>query len=515
MNKFLVYNFSGEVDEISHLFPSERFAKIAGLARRHGKDVTIMDRANFYDLKTFGSDYMQNLGDLSFRDSNPAYQSGVDREAQEIARGQFDCVFVNLWHGTGFKFTVDLLTSLKAIDPAVMTIGIGPKVDWFTEHILRLTGNGLDALVTGLGYNAVEAIMRGDKIEATPNVMFVSGGRVVENPKETIDVDDYPPPLYDEAVYAHIAEKVPIYSLALSNQACPNRCVFCVRPENYGRKVSKRAVPAVLREAQDLLETRGCTHFRVEDSTPPPQALTALAEAILSSSLKGRLTLSAFSRVDMNKDENFELMKQAGFVSLFFGLESLDDDVLKRLRKGITYAAMKRTLRKAHDAGIHTVGSFIFPTPGETRNSMDTTLGRIRELKPYLDSVVVLPAGAYPATEWGKNPQDFDIRLADDYITEAVIYPIKYLVPIKYWKPLPFSYRLLDRDAEDVTFADIVKVQEEFVGTIRQDFGIPGVPDYYFLVAHLIGRDPAQTSRDIVTCMMERDYEGMRKLFVG
>lgn len=513
MNTFLVYNFSGEVDEISHLFPSERFAKIAAIAAGHGKSVTVRDLANFQDLADVGPDFMKLLGELSFHDRAADYDALVNREAAFIADGGFDVVFLNLWHGTGFKFTMDMLTGLRELAPDIRVFGIGPKVDWFNEHILTLTGSKLNGLVTGLGYNAVDAIVRGLPLDQTPNLMSWHGGTVRKSEKATIDADKTPPPLYDDAVYRHLDRKVPVYSITLSNQACPNRCVFCVRPENYGRKVVRREVPVVLDEIRHLHTSRGVTHFRIEDSTPPRRALTELAQAIAASDLKGRVTFSAFSRIDMNREENFELMKEAGFISLFFGLESLDDDVLVRLRKGITYEAASQTLRKAHDAGIRTVGSFIFPTPGETRRSMETTLKRIGELNTCLDSVVVLPAGAYPSTEWGKHPEQFDIRLADDYIQQALIYPIKYLVPIHLWKPLPFSYRLLGKGAESVTFADIVKVQGEFVGTIRETYRIPGVPDYYFLIAHLLGRQPAEVSQEIVTCMIERDYARLDRLF--
>ena len=102
-------------------------------------------------------------------------------------------------------------------------------------------------------------------------------------------------------------------------------------------------------------------------------------------------------------------MAEAGILSLFFGLESLDDERLATLQKGFEYEAIRETLTRAHAAGIRTVGSFIFPTPGETEKSMQTTLAHLRELRPLLDSAVVLPAGVYPPTEWGVHPERYGI----------------------------------------------------------------------------------------------------------
>jgi len=513
MNKFLVYNFSGEVDEISHLFPLERLARIAAIIKKQGKEVSIIDRANFHDLMTLGEAFMQNLGSLSFHESNPSYEARLREEAERIRDEEADCIFMYLWHGTGFKFSLDLLSILKELDPHLKVYGIGQKVDEFTRHIFRFTGGQLDGLVTGLGYNAIEHIVQGRHAGHIPNTILRSGDRVIEMDKETIQVDEFPPPVYDEQTYRNVKKKVPIYPITLSNQACPNRCVFCIRPANYGRTVKRRKIETVLRELKDLRFDHGVTHFRVEDSTPPRGSLTQLAAAIVDSDLCGDIALSAFCRVDKNSTEDFGLMREAGFVSLFFGLESLDDDNLRRLKKGIDYASIAQTLKKAHDAGIHTVGSFIFPTPGETRKSMRNTLDRILQLREFLDSAVVLPAGVQPHTEWARRADSFGIKLGDNYIDDGVIYPIKYLVPLKHWKPFPFSYPLMGRTADEVQFDDVVRIQEEFIRKIRQEFRIPGIPDYYFLIADLLKREPQQLIEELVGCMMKRDYEAMRTLF--
>ncbi len=513
MDSFLVYNFSGELSEVSHLFPNERLAKIAAIVKAEGKEITIIDRANFHDMITLGSDYMENLGKLSFYESNELYKKVVEREAREIAGGGFDCIFMNLWHGAGFKFSVDLLNAIKGLNPAVKIYGIGQKVDWFTEHILRLGHGNWDGLITGLGYNAVENIVAGREFKDSPNVIFSAGAKVVSNPRETISTDSYPGAVYDPQVYSNINHKLPVYSLTLSNQACPNRCVFCVRPGNYGREVENRDISVVLDELKDLRFNQGVRHFRIEDSTPPKNSLTELAEAIVSSGLQQDISLSAFSRVDMNSAEDFPLLREAGFVSLFFGLESLDDDNLKRLRKGFTFKTVGATLEKAHSVGIKTVGSFMFPTPGETRESMENTLQRIALLRPVLDSVLVLPAAVPPSTEWGKRPADFGIRFSKNYIEESIIYPVKYELPIEHWRPFPFTYDLEGVPAEKVTFADIARLNTEFTSRIRNEIGIPRIPDYYFLLADFVREDPEKTWKTIVGCLMKRDYERLRDFF--
>jgi hypothetical protein len=511
----LIYNFSGELEDILHLFPNERLARTAAVLRATGCAATVWDRANFDDLIRIGPAFMENLGELAFEDTNATYESAVRAEAALVLAGGFDGVLVNLWHGTGFKFSVDLARSLKAAKPSLPIYGIGQKVDWFSRHILDLTGNALDGLVTGLGYDAVRRLAAGDAPKDIPDLVVRDGTGILVSPRQVLNVDDFPSPEYGPDVYRNIGAKVPIYPLTLSNQACPNECAFCVRPENYGRRVRRRAIAPVLAEVRERLE-HGVTHFRIEDSTPPRGALTDLAKAVIQEGLKGRVWLGGFCRVDSNSEEDFGLLREAGVLSLFFGIESLDDAVLHRLRKGIDYDTIRATLRKAHETGIYTVGSLMFPTPGETRDSMRVTLDRLAELRPHLDAVLVLPAGVYPPTDWGRHPERYGIRLAPDYLRQGVVYPVKLLVPMRHWKPFPFAYDLMGEPAERVTFADIVRVQEEFLERVRRGLGYPPVPDHYVLMAHQVGKDPGKLAGDLIGRVIRRDYEGIcRELSVA
>lgn len=515
MNRVLIYNFSGEVDEIFHLFASERLARIAAVVAQCGKQPQIVDRANFEDIINLGATFMENLGSLSFYESSDLYENVLRQEADFVLDRNADCMFMNLWHGTGFKFSIDLLALLKQRAPELQVYGIGQKVDEFEEHIFQFTNGNLDGLVTGLGYDTVARIVSGAPKNQIPNLIFESDAKAAVTPKQPVDVDDCPEPIYRGSVYEKIGEKAPIRSITLSNQACPNRCAFCVRPAVYGRIVRKRSISSVMQELTQLHFEDGITHFRVEDSTPPRESLTALAKAVVESELHGRIRLSGFSRVDSNSMEDFPLLHEAGVVSLFFGVESLDDETLPMLNKGTTREAISRTLKKTHDAGILTVGSFIFPSPGATRRSMETTLSGIAELKPWLDSVLVLPAGVQPQTDWYRNPASYGIKLAENYIREGVIYPLKYMVPVRDWKPFPFSYGLMGKEADQVTFEDIVSVYEEFLDRVRNGLKLPGMPDFYFLIADMLKRDPVEVSRAIIGCMMRRDYQGMRTLFNG
>src|SRR3989339_637494 len=81
------------------------------------------------------------------------------------------------------------------------------------------------------------------------------------------------------------------------------------------------------------------------------------------------------SRVDvLNDKELLLLMKKSGCHTIHFGLESGDDEILKKYNKGITQEDMKKTFALCRDVGIKTMGYFIIGLPGENKESIIKTI---------------------------------------------------------------------------------------------------------------------------------------------
>ena len=513
MSRILVYNMSGELDDLSHLFPNERLARLGAILRGGGADAEVWDRANLFSLASIGGETLSDLGNLDYLETSELHRAHVEAETARILGGGFDVVLLNLWHGSGFKFTADLARSLREAKPGIRLYGVGQKVDWFKEHILELPGNALDGLLSGLGYNAAARIAAHGVLTPGPNAIIAApeGPKIWD--KVAFQVDDFSDPSYGPKHYRGITGKLPVHPVTLSNQACPNFCRFCLRPDNYGRDNIPRSVDRVFHEILGVFQGTGVRHFRVEDSTPPAGTMTQLALRILDSPMAGEVRLSGFSRVDTNRDEDFTILREAGMLALFFGIESMDPETLAALGKGFDPDQVQSTIEAVHAAGIATVGSFIYPAPGQTRAQLNRNLAGIERLCGTLDSLIALPAGVYPLTEWGRHPARYKIELEDDFIAKAAIFPIKHIQPMHLWPDPPFRYEVLGKAAADVRFADIVAAFEEFLGVVRQDMGFPGMPDYYYLLADLLGRPPGDAVPQMVKRMVTRDYSGLAGAF--
>jgi radical SAM superfamily enzyme YgiQ (UPF0313 family) len=84
--------------------------------------------------------------------------------------------------------------------------------------------------------------------------------------------------------------------------------------------------------------------------------------------------LSNGIRVDRCDEQLLSAMYDVGFYSIYFGVESGDDQVLKRIRKGITVEQVKEAVHTAKKIGYHVALFTIIGLPGSSVESEEKTL---------------------------------------------------------------------------------------------------------------------------------------------
>ncbi len=86
------------------------------------------------------------------------------------------------------------------------------------------------------------------------------------------------------------------------------------------------------------------------------------------------LSWTCNSRVDYVDEEMLHLMGKAGCNLISWGIESANEQILKKAAKGYRLEQAPRALRWAHKAGIKNWGYFIIGLPGETVESIKETM---------------------------------------------------------------------------------------------------------------------------------------------
>jgi len=546
--RYLIYNFSGTAGDLYQLVPDKFLATLcAVLNRDEPGSAQVWDRGNLIDsqqlqpsgvlraaLNRAGGRLFSNLrrngkvsaldktlfgalNALAGRKADGAARRLMEQDADRILSEDPQAVFLNLRHGPGFLDTVALAQILCFKRPDIRLIAIGHRASWFARELAEVYEE-FDTFVVGpSSYGTMAALARGEDPADLPNVAYRRGGQVLSTPREFREnLTDGVIPDYSPVSYKGIAAQLPLRELVLANEACPFSCYFCPRPLTYGTRWKARNPACVVDEIEHHIRYGGVRCFRFSDSTPPPGTLSAIARELVQRGLdRERLHLSAFGRLNRHLREDYSLLRSAGFEAMFFGVESGSQKMLDdALGKKITVQEIKESIRAAHDAGLFVVASFIFPCPGETERSRQETLDLLAELKPCLGSALIQPAGVYPHTPWHTEAARFGVFLHDDYVRQAVTYPIEPLKPLRFWRPFPFSYDLMGKAGREVGFRDIVESFDEFAQKVwgsesHGGLGIPNIQDYGFTLARFLGRDPADFSQKATMHMVARDLSSL------
>jgi radical SAM superfamily enzyme YgiQ (UPF0313 family) len=100
----------------------------------------------------------------------------------------------------------------------------------------------------------------------------------------------------------------------------------------------------------------------------------AVCREILARGLKFPWVPRSGLRVDRVSLELLEVMARAGCYHIPFGIESGNQDILNRIKKGITLEQVEDAVALAKTAGMETTGYFMVGMPGETMSTMQDTL---------------------------------------------------------------------------------------------------------------------------------------------
>lgn len=186
----------------------------------------------------------------------------------------------------------------------------------------------------------------------------------------------------------------------VTSRGCPYKCTYCSKPIT-GDTWRARSVADVIAEWRWLVEDLRATEIGVTDDVwnLDRERAKDLCRALIDSRLNHVPWVTIHGMKVNNTDlELFRLMKAAGCKRVGFGVESGDDDILRHvIRKGQTVEMVRQAFGWAKQAGLETMGFFIYGMPGETEATLEKTTRLALELDPDLAHFMF--AAPFPGTE--------------------------------------------------------------------------------------------------------------------
>jgi radical SAM superfamily enzyme YgiQ (UPF0313 family) len=270
--------------------------------------------------------------------------------------------------------------------PSCLTILGGSHATFWDEEALNECPQ-LDVIIRREGeYTLLEIVQR---LEAGKNIHGVVGttlrkdGKIIRNPDRPFieDLDSLPFPARHLWPLESLRKIEDVFYLTTS-RGCVYWCEFCAAVRMFGRKFRMRSIKNVVDELEFLNKTYNATFFTFcDDAFTVDQARTVeLCDEIMKRGLK--IKWNCGTRVDMVSKELLKKMKDAGCVSVWFGVESGSQDVLDEMHKGISTEQTIKAVNWVRELGLKPAPNVLLGFPGETKESALETIKFAQKISP-------------------------------------------------------------------------------------------------------------------------------------
>jgi radical SAM superfamily enzyme YgiQ (UPF0313 family) len=367
-------------DSYIHWFP-QGLAYIAAVLQREGYEVTIYNQDVHHHSEAHLLEYLNT--------------------------NRFDVIGVSFI--AGYYQYRKILKISEAINnsknrPLYIIGGHGPSPD--PEFFFKKTG--ADVVVIGEGEETIVDLLKTfgkhKPFTEVKGIAFKDGNKVIINERRPLipDIDTIPFPAYDlfPVQYYRLLRMPHVTSSdfampILSGRGCPFTCNFCYRLDEGFRP---RSSASIIEEIRLLKKDYGITYIAFGDELlmSSEKRVVGLCEDFLRAKLNVKWDCNG--RLNYAKPDILKVMKEAGCVFINYGIEAMDDVILKNMNKALTTKQIVRGIEATLTAGISPGFNIIFGNIGE---NLDTLNKGVEFLLKYDDGAqmrTIRPVTPYPGS---------------------------------------------------------------------------------------------------------------------
>jgi hypothetical protein len=321
--------------------------------------------------------------------------------------------------------TMVLARELKRRAPGVVIAAGGPLISAIADKLPPPAFRFVDYYVRFDGEPAFDGLLEllaGRRHPSLiPNVVWAHGDRThVNDVREGPALDFLPPPDFDGLdmdLYNRSPEiEAPWLSVNTTKGCAYGRCTYCSDP-SYSSPRFKSPERAV-GEMADLKARYGICKFLFADSYIPPAQMRRIAAALVDQKLGVRWVMQTRPETALT-DETIAAYAASGCNELWFGMESISEDVLRFIQKGIARQTMERIVAACLANGIRITLNVMIGVPGETEQNALETLEFINSLNEQYPELVFRCNTSFVniprLSSFGKEPARFGIEILEEF----------------------------------------------------------------------------------------------------
>lgn len=367
-------------DSFLHLFP-QGLGHIAAVLEKEG-----------YDFEIYNQD-MHHYPDAHL--------------TEYLDRNHFDMVGVSVI--AGYYQYHKLLALSEAINrskdrPFYIIGGYGPTPE--PEFFLRKTQ--ADVAVLGEGEETCIELMRAvaekRPLASIKGIAYRDGQEVVINERRPLieDVDSLPRPAYHRFPMDYYrlyrfpnAGSRDYTAPMMSGRGCPFTCTFCYRMDPGHRA---RSTESIIDEARYLNREFGINYVAFYDDLL--MSSVERTEEISKAFIKANLGVkwSCNGRLNYVRPDLMKLMRQAGCVFINYGIEAMDNTVLKNMRKALRVEQIVPAIETTLECGISPGLNIIFGNIGDNRQTLQEGVNFLLKYDDFAQMRTIRPVTPYPGS---------------------------------------------------------------------------------------------------------------------
>jgi len=326
---------------------------------------------------------------------------------QYLNKNKFDVVGVSII--AGYYQYKKLLKISEAINkvkkrPIYILGGHGPAPE--PEFFFKKTK--ADFIVIGEGeitiIELLKAIQKHKSFKDIKGIAYQEREKVVINERRALikDIDTIPFPAYHlfpldyyRLLRMPHCTNTDFVMPLLSGRGCTFRCNFCYRLDTGFRPHSNQRI---IEEIKFLKKNYGITYIAFSD-----ELLMISAERTIKlcqDFIKAKLNIKwdCNGRLNFAKPEVLNLMKKAGCVFINYGIEAMDDQILKNMNKGLNTKQILKGIEATLKAGISPGYNIIFGNIGESKETLNKGVEFLLKYDDGAQMRTIRPVTPYPGS---------------------------------------------------------------------------------------------------------------------
>lgn len=273
-----------------------------------------------------------------------------------------------------------IIRLIKRVRPGAKIVVGGYHATLMTREITQSPeGELIDFIVQGEGETAfkrlVEALDGRDSFQDIPSLTYKEADQFITNPMgELQDLSQLKPPIRDKRRLTWGYHVMNMKAEVLeTSRGCTRTCNFCSMKHMYGRTFRTYPIERVIADLDDIYYNKKTRlAFIVDDNLVlDTDRVMRLCDAIIKRRYRRlKLVVQADSLTMATNEAMIRKMAEAGFKSVFLGIENVSKTNLAAAGKGNIVEYSRKAVALCQKNGLMVIGGLIFGFPDDDERAI-------------------------------------------------------------------------------------------------------------------------------------------------